>query len=97
MPNIEFDVDKIAKLAMLDLTDDERALMKEQLPSIVAYVSKLQEVDTTDVEIEAYFSELKNIFRQDEIQECATDVRERVVGSFPKKTGDMLEVPGVFE
>ena len=42
--------DHIAKLARLDLSDEDHAQLKEQLPSIVAYVSKLHEVDTSGVD-----------------------------------------------
>ena len=49
MPNIEFDIDHVAKLAMLDINDEERAMFAEQLPSILAYVGKLAEVDTEEI------------------------------------------------
>lgn len=96
MANIEFDIDRVAELSLLELTDEERAQLEEQLPSIVAYVSKLQEVDTTNIEPKAYLTEEENVFRADEVQ-MDDDERERVIDNFPKKTGDALEVPGVFE
>lgn len=97
MPNIEFDVDKVAKLARLDLTDEERAQLEEQLPSIVAYISKLHEVDTSDVVAKEYLTDQKNIFREDVEDRCDPSVRKRAIDLFPKKTGNALEVPGVFE
>ncbi|MFH1712095.1 MAG: Asp-tRNA(Asn)/Glu-tRNA(Gln) amidotransferase subunit GatC [Patescibacteria group bacterium] len=97
MPNIEFNVDTIAKLAMLNLSDEERAMLSEQLPSIVAYISKLHEVDTSGVVAKAYLTEQINVFREDELVECDIDTRKRCVDAFPKKTGEALEVPGVFE
>lgn len=97
MPNIEFDVDRVAKLAMLDLTDEQRAMLEDQLPSIVSYISKLHEVDTSNVDTKAYLTDRENIFRPDEVANCPTDERDRCVEAFPKKTGTALEVPGVFE
>ncbi len=43
------DVVKIAKLANLALTEDEKEMFAVQLSSIVSYVEKLNELDTTDV------------------------------------------------
>ncbi|MDP2631735.1 MAG: Asp-tRNA(Asn)/Glu-tRNA(Gln) amidotransferase subunit GatC [Candidatus Uhrbacteria bacterium] len=97
MPNIEFDVDKVAKLALLDLTDKDRADFKDQLPSIVAYISKLHEVDTSEVDAKMYITDQVNIFREDEIINCDQKVRDACIDAFPKKTGDALEVPGVFD
>lgn len=97
MPNIEFDIDRVATLAMLDLTDEQRAMLAEQLPSIVAYISKLHEVDTSDVDAKAYLTDRENVFRPDEVADCPTDERDMCVEAFPKKTGTALEVPGVFE
>lgn len=43
------DVDRIAELARLKLTGDERALFAKQLADILAYAEQVQEVDTTGV------------------------------------------------
>ena len=96
MANIEFDIDKVAKLSNLELSDEERAELSEQLPSIMAYVSKLHEVDTSGADPSAYLTKEKNVFREDEVI-MDEDERARVIDNFPKKTGDALEVPAVFE
>lgn len=97
MTNETFNIDHLAKLAMLDLTDTQRAMLEEKLPSIVAYISKLHEVDTTSVDAKAYLSDRVNVFRKDSDVSCPEDVRKRLIEAFPKKTGEALEVPGVFE
>ena len=97
MPNIEFDVDHVAQLAMLDLDDQERAMFAEQLPSILAYVSKLAEVDTQGVDASAYISDLHNVMREDEEVKSSDELRSDIVKSFPKESGGALEVPAVFE
>ena len=96
MSNIEFDVDRIAKLAMLDLTDRERALFTSQLPSILAYVSKLQEVDTSGVVTKSYLTECLNVFRADDVKEDL-DTQKRVVNAFPASGEYGLEIPAIFE
>jgi len=49
MPITEKDVEKIAELASLELTEQEKKLFTTQLASIVTYVEKLSELDTADV------------------------------------------------
>ena len=48
-PLTKSDVQRIARLAHLDLTDEEQALFTHQLAQILEYAERLQEVDTTDV------------------------------------------------
>jgi aspartyl-tRNA(Asn)/glutamyl-tRNA(Gln) amidotransferase subunit C len=50
MPITESDVEKIATLAHLELTDEERRALTPQMASIVAYVEQLNELDTSSVE-----------------------------------------------
>ena len=96
MSNIEFDVDKVAALARMDLTDKEREEFSKQLPSIMAYVSKLSEVVTSNVDPKAYIIEQENVFRADEVTDCDPDVRKSIITAFPNQKGGALEVPGIF-
>ena len=50
MPITESDVEKIAALAHLEITDAELHALTPQIASIVAYVEQLNELDTSDVE-----------------------------------------------
>ncbi|HEU4594010.1 MAG TPA: Asp-tRNA(Asn)/Glu-tRNA(Gln) amidotransferase subunit GatC [Pyrinomonadaceae bacterium] len=50
MPITEADVEKIATLAHLEITDEERRALTPQMASIVAYVEQLNELDTSRVE-----------------------------------------------
>ncbi|HEX8180007.1 MAG TPA: Asp-tRNA(Asn)/Glu-tRNA(Gln) amidotransferase subunit GatC [Pyrinomonadaceae bacterium] len=50
MPITEADVDKIAQLAHLDITPEERRALTPQMIAIVAYVEQLNELDTSAVE-----------------------------------------------
>jgi aspartyl-tRNA(Asn)/glutamyl-tRNA(Gln) amidotransferase subunit C len=46
----ESDIEKIAQLAHLEITDDERAMFAPQISEIVAYVEQLNAIDTSAVE-----------------------------------------------
>ena len=87
----------IAKLARLKLTPQETAMYQEQFGSILAYVDKLQELDTKDVPELAFAVATTNILREDEATHCDASVRNRLVAGFPMKKGDLLEVQAVFE
>ncbi|HWN99368.1 MAG TPA: Asp-tRNA(Asn)/Glu-tRNA(Gln) amidotransferase subunit GatC [Blastocatellia bacterium] len=50
MPISKVDVEKIAELARLELTDEETESFSEQLSSILGHIDKLNELDTADIE-----------------------------------------------
>lgn len=50
MPITEADVEKLAQLAHVEITDEERRALTTQMAAIVAYVEQLSELDTTQVE-----------------------------------------------
>ena len=50
MPISESDIEKIAQLAHLDITDDERKMFAPQISEIVSYVEQLNAIDTSNVE-----------------------------------------------
>ena len=59
-------VRQIGNLARLKLSDDEVERFGEQLSSILTYVEKLNELDTSDVEPSAHALPVSNVFRNDE-------------------------------
>ena len=50
MPITESDIEKIAQLAHLEITDEERRVFAPQIAEIVSYVEQLSEIDTTAIE-----------------------------------------------
>ena len=63
------DIEKVALLARLQLSDAEAAKMSDELAQIVAYVDQLAEVDTDGVEPMAHAIELQNVFKDDRVDE----------------------------
>ncbi len=95
--NDDFDVEKVAKLALLKLTDEEKKQFAKELPLILDYVGKLAEVDTSKVEVKEYLIEQSNVFRADDVRACDAETAKAAIDSFPKKKGNALQVPEVFE
>ena len=91
------DIQHIAKLARLRLTDDEEKMLAKQLPQILAYVGKLQEVDTSHIDAKAYLTDAVNVMRDDESNLTDVEHHKMLIDAFPEKAGEALQVPGVFE
>jgi aspartyl-tRNA(Asn)/glutamyl-tRNA(Gln) amidotransferase subunit C len=49
MPISESDIEKIAQLAHLEITDDERHTFAPQIADIVAYIEQLNQIDTSTI------------------------------------------------
>ncbi len=62
------DVLHVAKLAKLDLTEDEIDRFTSQLSSIVDFVSQLSEVNVKDVDPTSQTTGLENVYRDDEVK-----------------------------
>jgi aspartyl-tRNA(Asn)/glutamyl-tRNA(Gln) amidotransferase subunit C len=63
------DVERIARLANLELTRDEKELFTRQLASILAYAEQVQAVDTAGVEATAHVN-VRGVERSDEPVPC---------------------------
>jgi len=62
------DVEKIALLARLELTDAEKNLYQEQLSAILEYAQRLNQLDTTGVAPTASAVDLRNVLREDVVE-----------------------------
>lgn len=89
------DVEHIAKLAKLDLTEAEKDSMEDQLGAILEYMEKLDELDTDDVEPLSHVMELTNVFREDTAGESLE--RETALANAPESKDGFFIVPKVIE
>ncbi len=55
-------IEQVASLSRIKLTDEEKGIFREQLTDILGYIEKLNELDTDDVQPMAYATSLKNVF-----------------------------------
>jgi aspartyl-tRNA(Asn)/glutamyl-tRNA(Gln) amidotransferase subunit C len=69
------DVEKVALLARLRLSEPELQTMTGQLAQIVAYVDQLAEVDTEGVEPMAHAVEVTNVFAEDRVEPSLSRVQ----------------------
>ena len=85
----------VAKLARIELTDDELHGLTRDLGSILTYVKKLDELDTTSVEPTTHAVELQTKLRDDTSSE-GLDVELGLRGA-PERLGDGFGVPKIIE
>jgi aspartyl-tRNA(Asn)/glutamyl-tRNA(Gln) amidotransferase subunit C len=88
------DVEKVALLARLRLTDAELETITGQLADIVGYVDLLSEVNTNGVEPMAHAIELANVFRDDKV--AASLPRGEALGNAPHHDERGYLVPAVL-
>lgn len=89
------DVGYVAKLACIDLTDEEKALFQEQLDQVLHYVEQLSEPDVSDVEPTAHAIPVYNVLRKDELGTSLP--HERVVRNAPAATDGQIRVPKIID
>jgi len=81
----------VAKLARLELTDDEVGRLTEQLGAILEAVSKVSELDLSDVPPTSHPLELVNAWAPDELHESLS--LDEVFANAPAREGDLFRVP----
>ena len=89
------DVEHVADLARLHLTDDEIGRMQTQLSNILAAIETLRDVDTSHVGPTASVIQLENVMR-DDVARPSMD-REATLANAPLREGPMLRVPVILE
>jgi len=89
------EVEKIGKLARIDLKDNEKEKFRKELSSVLEFVSQLQELDTKKVEPISQVTGLDNILEDDEIKESFN--REDLLKNVPERERSFIKVKKVFE
>ena len=88
------DVEHVARLARLGLTDDELTLLQGQLNHILDQYAKPAELDTETIPPTAQTIELENILRDDVPRPCLPV--EAVVGNAAESEDGYIVVPAII-
>jgi aspartyl-tRNA(Asn)/glutamyl-tRNA(Gln) amidotransferase subunit C len=88
-------VRKVARLARLELTEAEIDEFTGQLGAILAYVEKMNELDTQAVEPLAHCLPITNVFRADEVGESLGP--DKTLANAPQRDGSFFKVPKILE
>ena len=89
------DVEHVARLSRLALSEAEIERMREQLGGILAYIDTLRSLDTAGVEPTAHAVPLVNVMRDDEIR--PTLAQEDALANAPDRSDAFFRVPRIIE
>ena len=92
---VNIDVRNVAKLARLDLTDEEINQFSRELSSILGYIEKLNELDTENVEPLAHCLPVHNVLRADEIKQSLEN--DKALSNAPQKEDEYFKVPKILD
>jgi aspartyl-tRNA(Asn)/glutamyl-tRNA(Gln) amidotransferase subunit C len=92
---VEIDIEHVARLARIELTEEEMAQLREQLPHILEHAAKVGEVAADDVEPAAYAIPRANVYREDEPEPSWP--RAAALQNAPAEQDGRFRVPRVAE
>ena len=87
------DVEHVAKLSRLALSEEEKEKFAPQLSAILEYVNELTEVDTTGIEPMAHSIKISNVMREDEVKQDFS--REEMLKNAPEEEDGFFKVPKI--
>jgi aspartyl-tRNA(Asn)/glutamyl-tRNA(Gln) amidotransferase subunit C len=88
-------VDELAELAKLRFNEAEKESIRADLQKMVAFVEKLQEVDTTGVQPLLHIGDATNVLREDIVQGSVS--REEALQNSPVTDKAFFKVPKVIK
>jgi aspartyl-tRNA(Asn)/glutamyl-tRNA(Gln) amidotransferase subunit C len=91
----EKEIVKVANLARLDLTGEEKVEFSKQLNDIIEYVEKVNELDTSEVKPADHIVDMKNVTREDKVEKSLdpSDI-EKIAPAFDR---GHIVVPRIIE
>ena len=95
MPLDRQQIEHIASLARIGLTDEEIELFRQQLSNILEQFAILDELDTAGIQPTGHAVDLRGVLREDEAQDSLTS--EDTLRNAPRREGDFIRVKAVLE
>jgi len=92
------EVEHIAKLARLGLSEKEKSRYSKELSGILDYMKKINEVDVKNVEPTAQVTGLINVFRNDDKpHEVDAEKIKKMIGQAPEREGNFVKTKPILE
>tara|TARA_B100000315_G_C14541455_1_gene571107 strand:- start:525 stop:809 length:285 start_codon:yes stop_codon:yes gene_type:complete len=88
-------VEYVGNLAKIAINEEEKLAFSEQLSKIIAYIDKLKELDTANVEPMREVNQLEDAVRQDEA--FLSKDSEDILSNAPSREGDFFRIPKVID
>ena len=91
----EKDVEYVAKLSRLHITDEQKEKLTVDMAAIIGFADKLSQIDTGASEPQAHAIVVENVFRSDEIKPSYK--RDEILKNAPDKQAGCFAVPRIVE
>jgi aspartyl-tRNA(Asn)/glutamyl-tRNA(Gln) amidotransferase subunit C len=91
------DVEHVARLARLALTDEEKDRFTTQLGAILTYVEKLKTLNTDNVPPTSHVLPISNVWREDRAEPNGLSTTEDLLANAPEREGCLFKVKKVIE
>ena len=88
-------VDRIATLAKLEFDDSSKENIRKDLERMIAFVDKLNEINTDNIEPLIYVTDEVNVLRTDEVNQTIT--KDEALKNAPMKDSDYIKVPKMIK
>ena len=93
--NSDLDVAYVARLARINLTEEEAKVFQKQLDDVLKYVEKLRQLDVTGIDTAAHALPAFNVFREDAPRDWFT--AKQALSNAPRQANGLFVVPKVVE
>ena len=88
-------IEYVGILAKLELSDEEKEAAKKDMASMLDYIDKLGELDTTGIEPMSHVFPVENVMREDVVTNG--DGSEETLANAPERSKDSFVVPPTFD
>ena len=89
------EVEYVAKLAKIEISEEEKKFLGKQLSKILDYIDKLKELKVEDVEPMREVGESQDVLREDQVK--TSGAKEDILDNAPLREGDYFKIPKVIE
>jgi aspartyl-tRNA(Asn)/glutamyl-tRNA(Gln) amidotransferase subunit C len=93
--SMKMDIEKVARLARLELSEEEKVTFGKQLEQILAYMEQLNRLNTAEVEPTSHAIPIHNAFREDKAKPSFE--QEEVLSISPDQENGHFKVPRIIE
>ena len=89
------ELDKLAQLARIKLSDGDKQSLAKEFDAILGYVDQLKKADVS-LDAEGRVGAVRNVMRPDEIRTVSAEDRERLLDEAPDREGDFIAVKKII-
>lgn len=89
------DIQHVAKLAKLSISEDDIDQFTKDMRNIIHMVEELEQVDTTGVALTTHGQAIENVYREDEVS--LVNDRDELLKNVPTQQDGMIQVPAMLE